>query len=314
MRNCRPRPPTVSSVAASAFVERALEDAARAHEGVDAGRGRGARASPPGSSGARWSSVSGSRTRGSIVQSTLSSAPWQLKPAPNDDSHHQPPARRRRAPRRARSRRTRSTGCRTRAASPRCSGTPAVAELEALLEREQHVAAAGMHDPRGDVARHEAGAHEHRLEHALGVLGGERGHLAGQDVAQHAVALLEHQRLALGGLDQRGAVDPFDATLRRRVAGLAREDRGAGAVAEQARADQHAGVVVEVHRGAADLDADREHVRRGAERSRRGRAAGWAARQRSPGRRGRTPARRRAGRAARRRSPKAPGRGSRCRC
>ena len=43
------------------------------------------------------------------------------------------------------------------------------------------------------------------------VFGGQRRHLAGQDVAQHAVALLEHQRLALRRLDQRGAVLPLDA-------------------------------------------------------------------------------------------------------
>ena len=65
--------------------------------------------------------------------------------------------------------------------------------------------------------------------------------------------------LRCGRLDQRGAVLPFDAPARRRQR-LARQHRGAGAVAEQAGADQHARVVVEVHRGAADLDADRQHV------------------------------------------------------
>ena len=85
------------------------------------------------------------------------------------------------------------------------------------------------------------------------------GHLARQDVAQHAVPLLEHQRLALGRLDERGAVDPLDAAAGVGL-GVARQHGRARAVAEQAGADQHAGVVVEIHRGAAHLDADREHV------------------------------------------------------
>ena len=94
------------------------------------------------------------------------------------------------------------------------------------------------------------------------MLGGEGRHLAREDVAQHAVALLEHQRLALRWLEQRGAVGPFDppAVRGRRC----REHGCAGAVAEQAGADQNAGIVVEIHRCAAHLDADREHVRRGA--------------------------------------------------
>jgi hypothetical protein len=60
-------------------------------------------------------------------------------------------------------------------------------------------------------------------------------------------ALLEHQRLALARLDQRGR---SIHSMRRRPPRrrLAREHRGAGAVAEQAGADQHAGIVVEVHR------------------------------------------------------------------
>ena len=45
-----------------------------------------------------------------------------------------------------------------------------------------------------------------------------------------------------------------------RAARLAREHRGAGAVAEDARAHQHAGIVVDVERGAAHLDAHRQHV------------------------------------------------------
>ncbi len=64
--------------------------------------------------------------------------------------------------------------------------------------------------------------------------------------------------LRCGRFDQRRAVVPRDAP--RAVERRARQHRRAGAVAEQAGADQHAGVVVEVHRGAADLDADRQHV------------------------------------------------------
>ena len=94
------------------------------------------------------------------------------------------------------------------------------------------------------------------------VLGGERRHLARQDVAQHAVA--SARTSAPCAAPARSARrcrchSTRPPPLRR---GSRREHGGAGAVAEQAGADQHAGVVVEVHRRAAHLDADRQHVRR----------------------------------------------------
>ena len=150
-----------------------------------------------GSSGARWSSVSGSRTRGSISVDLQQRA---VAAEPGAERRQPPPAAGRVVGERrlrARSRRTRSTGCRTRAASPRCSETPAVVELEALLEREQHVAAAGMHDPGGDVARHEAGRTSTVSSTRSAYSAASAGTSRREDVAQHALALLEHQRLAL---------------------------------------------------------------------------------------------------------------------
>ena len=84
--------------------------------------------------------------------------------------------------------------------------------------------------------------------------------------------------------------------------GTARSHDGGGAIAKEARAHQHAGIVVDVERGAAHLDADRQHVLARARAAARRRCAGWAARRRSPGRRGRARARRAATRGARRRS------------
>ena len=49
-----------------------------------------------------------------------------------------------------------------------------VVQLESALEREQHIAAAGMHDPGGDVAAVQVRALEHGREDALRVVGGER--------------------------------------------------------------------------------------------------------------------------------------------
>ena len=86
---------------------------------------------------------------------------------------------------------------------------------------------------------------------------GERGDRGRQDVAQHAAPPLEAKLLAIADVHQRARRFPFDAAAsRRRIGG---ENGRTCAVSEQARADQHARVVVQVHRGTADLDADRQH-------------------------------------------------------
>ena len=72
------------------LLERALEDAARAHEGVDAAQ-VAARALRRRVVGREMVERLGLENARQHAQSTFSSAPWQLKPAPNDDSHHQPP-------------------------------------------------------------------------------------------------------------------------------------------------------------------------------------------------------------------------------
>ena len=92
MRSRRPTPPTVSVGRRQRLLERPLEDAARAHEGVDAAQV---------AAGALRRRVVGRKLverlrledarQHARAYSTFSSAPWQLKPAPNDDSHHHPP-------------------------------------------------------------------------------------------------------------------------------------------------------------------------------------------------------------------------------
>ena len=78
-------------------VQRAREDAARAHEGVDAAQvaARALRRRIVGRQVVERLRLEDARQharrRRHDDQSTRSSAPWQLKPAPNDDSHHQPP-------------------------------------------------------------------------------------------------------------------------------------------------------------------------------------------------------------------------------
>ena len=66
--------------------------------------------------------------------------------------------------------------------------------------------------------------------------------------------LLEPQQIASGRIDQRLAVGPF--YTRRFVS----DHRCARAVAKQARADQHARIVIEIERRAANFDADAKNV------------------------------------------------------
>ena len=89
---------------------------------------------------------------------------------------------------------------------------------------------------------------------------GEPRDVARQDVAQQAAALLEAQGLARRGIGQRTAAAPFD-TARLRI-GPAGQHGGTSPIAEQAGADQYAGVIIQVHRRTAHFDTHREHVLR----------------------------------------------------
>jgi len=93
---------------------------------------------------------------------------------------------------------------------------------------------------------------------SLRMLGRQTGNWPGQDIAQHSAPGFEEERVALGRIDKRRERFPLDSTAMRMR--IPRQHRGARAIAEQARADQHAGIVVEIHRGAAHFDADGEHV------------------------------------------------------
>ena len=79
----------------AARAERASEDPARAHERVDAAQvaARALRHRIVGREVVERLRLEDARQHvdaGRHRHSTRSSAPWQLKPAPNDDSHHQP--------------------------------------------------------------------------------------------------------------------------------------------------------------------------------------------------------------------------------
>ncbi len=67
------------------------------------------------------------------------------------------------------------------------------------------VTAARVHDPGTHVTRVQSGPSEHGAQHPLGIVRRQCGDRARQDVAQHAVALLEHQRTARARLDAGGA-------------------------------------------------------------------------------------------------------------
>ena len=203
------------------------------------------------------------------------------------------------------------TGCRTRAASPRCSeGIGVEFELRSSASSTSRPPACRIHAAMSALCE----------PVALSTVPSTRCACSAASFGTSRVRMLRSMPSRCSNISAlrspaRSASVlsvPGDRGAPPRAA--AREHRRAGAVAEQAGADQHAGVVVEVHRGAADLDADRQHVPARPRPAARGRAAGSARRPRSPGRRGRRPGRRRAGRAARRRSRKGPGTGSRCRC
>ncbi len=107
---------------------------------------------------------------------------------------------------------------------------------------------------------------------------GELRHGWVEEVAQFAIALLKAQPVAVGREVQRVEAVAAPAAGARR----APPDGRRRAIAEEARADDHAGIVVEVEDGGADFDGDasdggarvgREDVAGGAERRNRGAAA-----------------------------------------
>ena len=120
---------------------------------------------------------------------------------------------------------------------------------------------------------------------------------------------------AARGSISEARVDPFDAPRPRAVAG-SRESTAAPAPSPNRQAlistPGSLSRYIAALLTSTQIDSTCAAGARGEQRSAELQVG--QARRRSPGRRGRRPARRRAGRAARRRSPPSPGRDSRCRC
>ena len=101
-------------------------------------------------------------------------------------------------------------------------------------DRLEHIATARMRHDAGNGARSAIGP-----EFADGG-GGEFGHGAMEKIAELAVALLEPEFIAVGGQVKRVEVEGAQAGGPGRRA----PNRGCGAIAEQAGADEDAGIVV----------------------------------------------------------------------
>ena len=88
------------------------------------------------------------------------------------------------------------------------------------------------------------------------MLGGPARHLRQQNIAQHSLFLFKAEQLAILGLKERAGGFPFHASF---AVWLSSEQSGPGAVSEQTGADQDTRIIVEIERGAADLDANGKH-------------------------------------------------------
>ena len=139
-------------------------------------------------------------------------------------------------------------------------------------ERGEHIASAGMCDDARD------GARAARLPELADGVGGEFGDGAVEEVAQAAVAVLEAEFVALDREVERVESEAAQRVRARRGA----PDARGGAVAEEAGADDDAGIVVEVKCRRAHFDRDArdggaglggEQVAGGAKRGNRGAAA-----------------------------------------
>ena len=81
-------------------------------------------------------------------------------------------------------------------------------QIQPRLQGEEHVAAAGMHDPTSDLPALDAGALERARENGVDVLRGEPGNGTGEYVAQQTAAVLEAQCFAGRGIAERDGLAP----------------------------------------------------------------------------------------------------------
>lgn len=88
--------------------------------------------------------------------------------------------------------------------------------------------------------------------------GGESGDLGGEKISEKAVFMIEAKVVAVGGFQMRGALHEPDFPFC--VGRLRRNDGGGGAIAEEAGADENAGVVVEIGGSGTNFHANNEGV------------------------------------------------------
>jgi len=135
-------------------------------------------------------------------------------------------------------------------------------QAKLVPQRQQHVASAGVQNPAGDAIAFHAGSGERFGKKFRGFVTGDLRDLRQQNVSQHPVFVIEPERVAFVGSEARRTRFPFDAAavqLR-----FIREHRRARAVAKEARADEHAGIVIKIKRRAANFDADGQDFSRAA--------------------------------------------------
>ena len=117
------------------------------------------------------------------------------------------------------------------------------AQAKLFLQRVKDVTAPGVQNPGGNISGSQPGDLQHITAEKLGAAGRERGHLATEDVAQHAFALFEAEQVAISGTVMACRCFPLHPARMSR--GLGGKDSGACAVTEKACADQHAGIVIQ---------------------------------------------------------------------
>src|SRR5688572_7768448 len=149
-----------------------------------------------GSSGGRWSSHSGS--------SDLEKRPMAAESGA--EGRHPPPAARRLLAQRGLQHEEDERAAQVAEARQQVAAAPhlLLGKLQRLAHPVEHRLAARVPDPVPYFMEGKVVGGKARLEDGSRVLGGELGHAPGEDVAQQAAALLHAQRVALGGLVQRG--------------------------------------------------------------------------------------------------------------
>ena len=88
--------------------------------------------------------------------------------------------------------------------------------------------------------------------------GGQRGNFGGEKISEKAIAVIEAEIVPVVRFKVGSGFHHADFSFGvRRFSG---NDRGRGTISEEAGADEHAGVIIEIRSGGTDLHADDEGV------------------------------------------------------